>query len=96
MVYIECLRHNEHLEKQTTAIKKSMPVTSTQSEQKQTMQRLHISTCAVHRLDLFTSNSSFDGPVDAIAPSPRYAETPNDALTAETPRLGGDIPASPQ
>lgn len=43
------------MERENVSIKKeTMRVTSTQSEQKQTMKRLHISTCAVHRFDLFT------------------------------------------
>jgi hypothetical protein len=37
------------------------------------------------------------GPLDAIPLSPdiRHPETPSDALTAETPRLGGDPRGSP-
>lgn len=72
-----------------------MPVTSMQSEQKQTMQRLHISTYAVHQFDLFMSNSCFHGTSERYSLSPRHRKTPSDALTAETPRLGEDLRGSP-
>jgi hypothetical protein len=35
------------------------------------------------------------GHMDAIPTDPRHPETPSDALTAETPRLGGDLQGSP-
>jgi hypothetical protein len=59
------------------------------------MYRLHISTCVFHRFDLFfTSNSYFDGTSGRCspeAPTSRDVQRGSDALTAETPRRGGDL-----
>lgn len=69
-----------------------------QSEQKQTLQRLHITTYAVHRFESFNIELIFPtGPSGRYSPESRHSVSPSDASTAETPRLGGDqgIPASP-
>lgn len=65
-----------------------MCVTSTQSKQKPTRQRLHISTCAIHRFNPFTSSSCFDGNSGHFSSD---APSKFNSLTAETPRRGGDL-----
>jgi hypothetical protein len=93
MLYIEYLRHNENLTKRTITTKKKFYACNLYAERAEaghaptTYKVLAQSIGSVFSRGTHVSV----GPLDAISQSPRHPEAPSDALTAETPRLGGNL-----
>lgn len=89
MLYIECLRHNEREKKEIISRKESINLYA---------ERTEAEYAATTYKYLRSPPIQFFFYLEFMFPSPRHAEMHFVALTAETPRLGGDwtsIPASP-
>src|ERR1700712_3677237 len=90
MLYIEYLRHNEHLTKRTITTKKKLYACNLYAEREEAGPAPTRYKVLAQSIDSIFSRGTHVsvGPLDAISPSSRHPGAPSDALTAETPRLG--------